>query len=131
MSRLRKPEIKRREVTVYRQMTFKKTVEPLTGYDLKDEVLVDGVIEEVLMHFPDGCDSLVDIAVDYEGERVIPEDRGKYIALNDATPVFKSNTPVLMGKEVWVTVNNYDDTFPHTVTVVVTVKGTMWVKEEK
>lgn len=107
----------------YKQIPVKQTAAILTGYALEVAVPFDGYITEVLIHFPDGCNALVDVAVNVNDQRVIPDRATEFIALNDATPVFPSNFKVAAGDKIVVYINNYDGGFVHTISVIVTVKA--------
>jgi len=112
----------KRGLLSYKHIPFKQTVEPLTGYELEEDIPFDGYITAVLMHFPDGCNALVDVAVNVEHQRVIPERENEFIALNDATPIFQCNFPVRAGNRIITYINNHDDTYPHAISVIVTIK---------
>lgn len=78
-----------------------------------------GFITEVTIHWPGGCNALVDIAV-WHGTRKFCPNEG-HLALNDATPTYRFNEPVKKDEEIWVDMANAS-AFTHTITVTVSVK---------
>ncbi|KKL09285.1 hypothetical protein LCGC14_2567400 [marine sediment metagenome] len=78
-----------------------------------------GHITSVTIHWPGGCNALVDIAI-WHGTRQFCPGEG-YLALNDATPQYDFNEPVNKDEEIWVDLANAS-AFSHTITVTVSVK---------
>jgi len=103
------------------QIVFQRQLNPLEGVRLTSPIPITGKMTAVTMHFPDGCNSLVDIAVGYLTKQLVPlED---YIALNNATPVFVASEPVKKDDECWCEILNGDAINAHTISVIVTVQG--------
>jgi len=111
------------EEGAYIHVVFKQKALPLTGYELEETLRAyDGTIKQVLMHFPDGCNALVDVAVCLEQERLIPRGEDEYVALDGSTPIFPSDYPIKAGQRIRVYINNHDETYPHTITVIISIK---------
>lgn len=106
-------------------LTFKKTVAVLQSDQEDNRVPFDGVIEKVVMQFPAGCNFLVDARLLYRVADheyyVIPSVEDQFISLDDAAPTFVTSFPVRAGKTLRVEWYNYDDTWPHTVPVIITM----------
>jgi len=101
-------------------LRFQQTVPALQGMTLQDAVPVTGQITQITVHFPNGCNALVDVAAGWKNTQILPVNG--FIALNDTTAQFAANTPVLQDETLWVQINNGDAANPHTITVVVSVQ---------
>jgi len=84
---------------------------------------VTGIIRHAVLHFPPGCNSLVEIFIHRRTEQILPEGRVG-IALDDATQLFEINEPVIKGDPIRVIARNHDDTYPHTVTAIIYIEKT-------
>ena len=87
---------------------------------------VTGTILTVTMHWPDGCNALVDLAFGISGDRdewLKPSARGTYLALNDATPMFVINYKMKSDDVLWVRMRNRDAVNAHTPSVIVDCEG--------
>jgi len=102
------------------QINFHETVQPLTGVRLEEYIPLDGIISSVSLHFPGGCNALVDVAVGHSSKQFLPI--GGFIALNDATPVYPTSEKVSRQETVWCVINN-TDALQHTVSIAVTIEG--------
>jgi len=99
------------------QLNFRKTVQPLTEeYEVKPSP-VTGIIKQVTIHFPPGCNSLVEVKVFHGSKQIVPEKGG--VALDDATPSFILEEKVNLGDSIRVDYVNHDDTYDHTISVIV------------
>jgi len=100
-------------------LNFRKTVQPLTSeYEIKPSTY-DGVIKEIIVHFPPGCNSLVEVKVFHGTTQILPEKGG--IALDDATQGFIIEREVRSGDPIRVEWINHDDTYEHTISVIVNI----------
>lgn len=90
---------------------------PGSGVTLVTKAPFDGYIRRVSIHWPDGCDALVDVKVGKGVTAFCP--REGFLALNDATPVYPFNIEIKEGEEIWVELQNTDGANPHNVTVTV------------
>jgi len=104
-----------------KSITFVYTVESGKGVRLEEPSPVTGFISEVTMHFPDGCNGLVEMALFYKDRRIFPI-KG-YIKLNNATPTWTVYHPVRKGEPIWVEILNRDSLNPHTPSVTVVLRG--------
>jgi len=82
-----------------------------------------GRIVQLIPHWPDGCDALVDMAVGHKDTWVYPHLVDTFIALNDATPVLTVDEPVGKGEMLWMIVRNADGRETHAVSCTFTLIG--------
>lgn len=82
----------------------------------------DGYIKQVTIHWPDGSDALVDVAVAHSNTVFCPRGQGNYLALNDATPTYFFNENVEQHEEVWVEMRNRDGGNEHAITITVSIE---------
>lgn len=102
-------------------ITFDYTVESGKGVRLEEPSPLTGYISEVTMHFPDGCNGLVYMALHYKDKTVFPI-KG-YVRLNNATPTWQVYQPVKKGEPIWVEILNKDSLNPHTPSITVVLRG--------
>jgi hypothetical protein len=109
-------------VTVTRQINFRETVQPLKGLEVDKICPISGKIKSVTMSFPPGCNNLVEVAFGHSAQKVCPST--EYIALDSATPTFDGiEEPVEEKERLWVEILNGDNTYPHTISVLVVITG--------
>ena len=108
---------------VTREVNFRQTVQPLTGIRLEKPSPLKGNIVQLILHWPDGCDALVDVAVGHKGTWVYPHQVDTFVALNDATPVITVNEPIEKSEAIWVIIRNTDGREEHSITVTATIIG--------
>lgn len=100
-----------------RQIVFKNTVLPLQGITEHKTVPTIKTVKTVTIHWPDGTNSLVEVAMGYsQDKRLLPEEG--YLALNDATPTWNVNKDI-DSDTLWVEVRNGDLIKSHTISVIV------------
>jgi hypothetical protein len=87
---------------------------------LQDVVPFKGKITQITVHFPNGCNALVQVAVSWKGNQILPISG--FIALNDTTPQFSANTPVQNDDLLTVQINNGDAGNAHTITVIISIE---------
>ncbi len=102
------------------QLSFSFNLLAGAGVTLAEFAPFSGHIKEVSIHWPDGCDGLLDIRVCHGTVQFCPDEG--FLALNEATPTYRFNEPVVDHEEIWVEMGNAD-AFPHRVTVSVTLEG--------
>jgi len=101
-----------------KQIVFKHTLEALAGLTDHQRIPTLKTVKTITIHWPDGCNALVDVAVGYsQDKRLLPEEG--YLALNDATPTWTINKET-DSDTLWVEIRNGDASNPHTISVVVT-----------
>lgn len=108
---------------VTREINLRVTVQPLTGTRVTKPSPLTGKIVQLIPHWPDGCDALVDVAVGHKDTWVLPSEVDTFIALNDATPVLTVDEPVEKGEEVWMILRNTDGVNAHSISCTITIIG--------
>ncbi|MDD5778498.1 MAG: hypothetical protein PHU95_03525 [Candidatus Thermoplasmatota archaeon] len=108
-------------VQVTRAIDFRFTLAIGQGIRMSEPAPVDGFITEVTMHYPDGCNGLVDLALKYKNVNVFPLT--DYVALNDATQTWMIRQPITKKNPIWVEMRNRDTLNTHTPSVQVVCIG--------
>lgn len=103
------------------QVAFQMALNPLQGMEWHKYAPIGGTIVSVGFHYPDGCDSIVDVQFGHGKEQVYPNDG--FLALNDASPVYPADEPVKFEDTLWVIGENGDGANPHTITVTAIIIG--------
>jgi hypothetical protein len=91
-----------------------------SGVTIEEKITLTGFVKEVTIHWPAGCNALVDVAVEYLTTRFCP--RQGFLALNDTTPTYYFNEPVTKDDTIRVIMQNRDGGFTHNITVTVTIE---------
>lgn len=104
------------------QIPFTFNLAALQGVTLEEPAPFAGYIKEVNIHWPGGCNALVDVMVGHNIKQFCP--REGYLALNDVTPTYLFNVEVKEGDVIWVEIRNTDGVNPHNITVTVMLEGT-------
>lgn len=100
-----------------KQIVFKHTLDPLAGLTDHQRIPMLKTVKTITIHWPDGCNALVDVAVGYsQDKRLLPEEG--YLALNDTTPTWIINKETA-SDTLWVDIRNGDASNAHTISVVV------------
>lgn len=92
-----------------------------SGVTLREVAPFSGLIKQVTVHWPEGCNALVDVKVGHGVRQFCPNEG--YLSLNDATPTYPFNEWVDDREEIWVELRNRDGANTHTITVTVTLEG--------
>lgn len=92
-----------------------------SGVTLTEYAPFSGYIKQVTLHYPEGCDALVDVRVGHGTKQFCP-DTG-FLALNDATPTYPFNEGVDDHEEIWVELRNRDGANTHNIVVTVILEG--------
>jgi len=108
---------------VTRDVNLRVVAQPLTGSRVYKPSPLTGKIVQLIPHFPDGADALVDVAVGHKDTWVYPHLVDTFVALNDATPVLTVDEPIEKGEEIWMIVKNADGVNEHAITVTATIIG--------
>jgi len=112
-----------------RVIPFQKEVATAYQDEQNRSIMSDGIIRDVVMAFPAGCQQLVEVRLIYSpkgGSRqfIIPTLEEAFIALDDFTQVFQPHYPIkgpgVMTVEWW----NYDSQNVHNVPVTVVIAPT-------
>jgi hypothetical protein len=101
---------------------FGRAVLPATGVRIYETVLFKARVTNVVIHFPPGCNGLVDVAVYRAAERIVPREGA--ISLNNVTLVydFGVGNDIDDGIDIMVDIANADAVWPHTITVTTTIE---------
>jgi len=108
---------------VTREVNLRVSVQPLTGTRVTKPSPLTGKIIQLIPHWPDGCDALVDVAIGHKDTWVLPNEVDTYIALNDATPVLTVDESIEKGEEIWMILRNADGVNAHAISCTVTIIG--------
>ena len=108
-------------------LNFRKTVPSLTYEKVEHPIIYRGKITKVSMHFPPGCNSLVEarlIFIDSEGEihYIVPSIPDSYIALDDVTQPFEVDFEITGRGTLRAEFQNHDNTWEHTISIIVTLE---------
>jgi hypothetical protein len=100
-------------------ITLSYNLPPGGGVKIYEEKpLTKGIIRELTIHWPDGCNGLVSVAVWCGTFQLFP--KRDFIALNDATPKYEGfSHPKTQDEEFWVDMNNADAANSHRISVTV------------
>ncbi|GAH68874.1 unnamed protein product, partial [marine sediment metagenome] len=93
---------------VTRDVNLRVLLEPNTGTRVFKPSPLTGRIVQLIPHWPDGCNALVDVAVGHKDTWIYPHLVDTFVALNDATPVLTVNEPIEKGEEIWMIIRNAD-----------------------
>jgi len=108
---------------VTRDVNLRITLLPNQGQRIWKPSPITGRIVQLIPHWPDGCNALVDIAIGHKGTWIYPNETDTFVALNDATPVLTVDEPITKGEDIWLIGRNGDGGFPHAISCAVTVIG--------
>ena len=103
------------------QIPFPYDLAALQGVTLNEYAPFSGYIKQISIHWPEGCDALVDVRVGHGTKQFCPDDG--YLALNNATPTYPFNEWVKDHEEIWVEMRNTDGVNSHAITVTVILEG--------
>ena len=108
---------------------FQKTVAVSFQDEQERQVPITGIIRDVIMGFPAGCQQLVEVRLIYSlagGGRsyIVPTVDNSFVALDDVTVVFQPRFPVRAPGVIKVEWWNYDSLNTHSVPVIITVVPT-------
>jgi hypothetical protein len=103
---------------------FEFTLNPGQAVRLyEDKPLIKGTVRSAQLHFPDGCNGLVDVAAWYGNTaQLVPQTGSGYVALNDATPTYYINQEKLDTIQLWTDMRNRDAVNPHHIVVNIGVE---------
>jgi len=104
-----------RELINYRQILL-----PTQSAKITEQPENNGKIKQVEIHWPDGCNSLVQVAVYQQSIRFLP--REGYLAMNDTTRMYEFNRTVKQTDELMVEILNGDGAWPHTITATILIE---------
>ena len=108
---------------------FQKTI-PTAYQDEEDrQVPFTGIIRDVLMCFPAGCQQLLEVRLMYypaggSYRYVVPTLDDSFVALDDFTVIFQPRFPIMRPGNLRVEWWNYDSLNTHSVPVIATIVPT-------
>jgi hypothetical protein len=108
---------------ITRDVNLRVTLLPNTGQRITRPSPLTGRIVQLIPHFPDGLDGLVDMAIGHRDTWILPHQVDTFIALNDATPVLTIDEPIEKGEELWMIGRNADGVNQHAISCAVTIIG--------
>ena len=108
---------------VTREVNLRVTVQPLTGTRVSKPSPLTGKIVQLIPHWADGADALVDVAVGHKDTWILPHEVDTFLALNDATPVLTVDEPIEKGEGIWMILRNTDGANAHAISCTVTIIG--------
>ena len=108
---------------ITRDVNLRVTLLPNQGQRITQPSPLTGRIVQLIPHFPDGCDALVDMAIGHKDTWIYPHRVDTYVALNDATPVLTVDEAIAKGEEVWMIARNADGVNQHAISCAITIIG--------
>jgi len=111
-------------VAMTRDVNIRMALAPLTGDRTSKPSPLTGRIVQLIPHWPDGCNALVDIAVGH-GDQIwiYPNEVDTFAALNDATPVLAVSEAVSKSEQLWMIGRNGDAVNPHAISCTFVIMG--------
>jgi len=111
-------------VAMTRDVNIRMVLAPLTGNRLMKPCPLTGRIVQIIPHWPDGCNALVDMAVGH-GDQIwiYPNETDTFVALNDATPVLLVSEAVRKSEQLWMIGRNGDAVNPHAISCTFVIVG--------
>jgi len=85
------------------------------------------VINSAIIHFPAGCNSLVEVKINHGTNQILPTPvtggtASTGIALDDTTQSFGINERIALNETLEVVVTNHDAANPHTISVIIMIE---------
>jgi len=111
-------------VAMTRDVNLRLSLPPLKGDRVKKPSPLTGRIVQIVPHWPEGCNALVDMAVGHgENTWIYPNEVDTFAALNDATPVLAVSEAVTKGEQLWMIGRNGDAVNPHAISCTFVIVG--------
>ena len=102
----------------YKHLVYRITCPSLKIVSESNTAGVTGKIKSAFIHIPKNANSLVEIEVWHKNVKVLPDTRTGIVG-DDMNERFNINKPVSNGDDISVIVKNHDDTYSHTVVVII------------
>lgn len=103
------------------QIPFSYNLAALQGVMLNEHAPFSGYIKQISIHWPPGCNALVDVRVGHGTKQFCPNEG--YLALDNVTPTYPFNERIADHEEIWVELRNTDGVNSHAITVTVILEG--------
>jgi len=111
-------------VAMTRDVNLRLTLQPLTGDRIWKPSPLAGRIVQIVPHWPDGCNALVDMAVGHgDAIWIYPNEVDTYAALNDATPVLAVSESINKSEQLWMIGRNGDAVNLHAISCTFVIVG--------
>ena len=94
-----------------------------SGVMLEENAPFSGYIRQLTIHWPDGADALVDVKIGHGVKQFCPDEG--FLALNDTTVTYPFNEWINDHETIWVEMQNRDGGNTHSITVTVSLEGTV------
>ena len=104
-----------------RIINIRETLQPLMQVSRISQIEKKGEINQIVVHFPAGCNALVAVRVYVGSEAVLPIIGD--IALDDTTTSFNLYHLINPYDSVRVEIVNHDDSWEHTISVIIDIKS--------
>jgi len=105
----------------YEHLVYRMPIPSLAVVSDVKEAPATGKIKSALIHFPARCNALVEIEVYKRKKKILPSTRDG-IALDDVTERFNIDEDVEIGDPIEVIGKNHDNTYDHTIIVIIEVE---------
>jgi len=116
-----------------KQINFRYSIAASTSIELSYEMDHDARLTEGFMHFPPGCNSLVEMRVlvgSGSARKQVTPINNDFIALDDATYHFVLDQKLERKEKVFVEISNYDQDNAHAVSAIISYVTEEAVPEE-
>lgn len=103
-----------------REIRIQQNVPLNTGMILTQPPPFDGYIKEVKIHWPPGCNGLVDVRVGHGTMQFCPFEG--FLSLDNVTPTYPFNEYVSHTENIFVEIQNTDGVNAHTISVMINIE---------
>lgn len=103
-----------------REIRIQQNVLQNQGVILNQPPPFDGYIKEVKIHWPPGCNGLVDVRVGHGPVQFCPFEG--FLSLDNVTPTYPFDEYIVHTENIWVEIQNTDGLFPHTISVMINIE---------
>ena len=111
-------------VAMTRNVNLRLALPPLKGDRIMKPCPLTGRIVQIIPHWPEGCNALVDMAVGHSDHIwIYPNEVDTYAALNDATPVLTVSEAIGKSEGLWMIGRNGDARNPHAISCTFVIIG--------
>lgn len=100
-------------------INVRQSVGALVENTTVSNIQTNGILSQILVHFPPGANALVDVQVFLGTTQILPQTGA--IALDDASPNFNFNIPVIPGQKLNTVITNTDSANSHTISVIINI----------
>lgn len=104
-----------------RTLSFKEKVKSGKRVTFVDDAPLNGAIKMIAIQWPPGTSFLVGVRVSHENTAILPKDG--YLYKDDYSQPYVVDETVARGDNIFVEVNNQDDTYNHQITLEIVMVG--------